>query len=135
MPADNWLETRKATVAALTAAAPIANLVPAHKIWGEVPPANIGWPFIRIGFPITTPFEATGWDGSQHRLTVHCFAKGEDTGDVSKIAKAVAAIVQGLVMPDALAIIDLQWTSTVLMRDTDEANAFHAAVQFDITVA
>lgn len=134
-PVDNWLETRKAVVAHLTAAEPIAGLVPANKIWGEAPKSGIGWPFIRVGFAVTTAFEAQGWGGATHRMSIHSFAKGEDTGDVQKIAKAVVARMQTLAAPDGLSIVDLQWVGNSTVRDSEEANAFHVISDFDITVA
>lgn len=134
MPTDYWLETRKAVVAHLIAGLPLGTINDAAKVWGEVPPANVAWPFIRIGFAVSGPFEAQGWDGSTHRMTVHTFAHGNDTGDISKINKAVIARMQTLVIP-GLSIVDLQFVGSNTVRDTAEANAFHGINDFDITVA
>lgn len=135
MPTDNWLETRKAVVAHLIAGVPLGLVDTSEKIWGEVPPAKIGWPFIRLGFQISAPFEAQGWSGAVHRMSIHCFAKGNDTNGVSAIAAAVVRRLDSLEMPDALRVVDLQWIANNTIRDTDETSAFHTICDFDITVA
>lgn len=132
-PIDHWLMLRKAWVAHLIANAPVAGLVTVEKIWGEKPPANIKWPFIRIGNAITTPYVATRQNGSSHRLTTHVFAKGSDTNDVSRIAAEVVDLMEGFSIP-SLDLVDRQWVGTNVLRDTDETDAWHAAIDFDLIV-
>lgn len=134
MPVDYSLEVRKAVVAHLVADEGVTALVSAEKIWGEEIKGAPSWPFIKLGFIITTPFEATDWDGSAHRVTVHAFSKGPFTDAVAQINKAVVAAMDTVAVP-GLGTVDLQWRSTDVVRDTDESSAYHGINQFDFTVA
>lgn len=128
---DHWLTVRKAWVAHLITLQPIAGLVPTAKIWGENPPAEIAWPFIRIGMEITTPFLATGWSGSSHRLTTHAFDKSGDTNNISRIAAAIVEAGHTFSIA-TLDLVDWQWVNTNVIRDTDEKSAWHAIIDFDL---
>jgi hypothetical protein len=32
-------------------------------------------------------------------------------------------------------VIDMQWVGTQVLRDTDDADAYHAVTEFDVTVS
>lgn len=130
-PIDHALLVRQGVVAHLKAYAPLTGLVSAARICGEEPPAKIDWPFIRYGFPITTPYVATRMQGSAHRVTLHAFAHGPFTDSVLKIAAAIVKGMQSLTL-ETLDLVDLQWVGTNVIRDTDEANGYHAVCDFDL---
>lgn len=132
-PIDHSLAVREAVVAHLKANAALILLVSANSIHGEQPPAGekLKWPFIRYGLPISGPWAATGWRGSTHRVTLHAFSHGPFTDAINKISAAVVNAMQGLVLP-TLDLVDLQWVGTQVVRDTDEANAYHAICEFDL---
>ena len=135
MPRDYSLELRQRTVATLKAYAPLTALVSAGSIYGEQPPAAPAWPFIRYGLAIAGAWEATGQlDGSTHRVTLHAFSHGPYTDAVQRIAAEVVAAMDTLTMADE-SVIDLQWVGTQVLRDTDEADAYHAVIEFDVTVS
>ena len=134
MPTDYSLELRKQVVAHLIATPALTALVSAARIYGEQPPADPVWPFIRYGLAVSGPYEATGpLDGSTHRVTLHAFSHGPYTDAVHAIAKQIVAAMGALVLVQSL--IDMQWVGTQVFRDTDEADGYHAAVDFDVVVS
>lgn len=134
-PVDLTLSVRQGIVAGLKAWSPLTTLVSVASIYGEQPPAIPSWPFIRYGFPIGQGYEAQCWSGVASRITVHAFARGPFTDSVYAISRQIVAAVMapGLVLPDDVSIVDLDWVQTTTLRDTDEADAYHAAVEFDLT--
>ena len=64
---------KRAAIAALTAAAPVAG-VPAARVYPMQRPATLVWPWIGYGAPITAPFGASGLDGSDITVAIHGFA-------------------------------------------------------------
>lgn len=131
---DYSLDVRQAVVSHLKGDAVLTSLVSAKSIYGEQPGAQPKWPFIRYGFPITTSYEATCWSGSSHRVTIHAFARGPYTDAVLKIAAAVVDSMQRDIPSGLLDITDCQWSGTNVIRDTDEADAYHAVIDFDLTI-
>lgn len=130
MPTDNTLAVRKAVVRHLKNDADLTALVSSASIYGEEPPSELKWPFIRLGFIITSPFEAQGWDGSEHRLTIHAFCHGPFTDATIRVNAAIVDAMKSFQVPE-LGIVDLQWRGSEIVRDTDEASAFHGINQFD----
>lgn len=131
---DYSLEVRKQIVAHLKGFGPLTALVSASSIDGEQPAAKAPWPRVQYGLVITGPYEATGpLSGSTHRVTLHAFAHGPYTTDILRIAKQVVAGMKALTLFESL--IDNQWVGTQILRDTDEADAYHAVIEFDLTVS
>lgn len=134
MPRDYSLELRQRTVATLKAYAPLTALVSAGSIYGEQTPAGVQWPFIRYGLSIAGAWEATGQlDGSTHRVTLHAFSHGPYTVAIYRIAAEAVAAMDTLTMTES--VIDLQWVGTQVLRDTDEADDYHAVIEIDVTVS
>ena len=111
-------------------------LVPATRIFAMSPPAKPQWPFIRYGSPVASQFQATCWDGASSRVTLHSFAEttttyaGEDRA--LDIASAIVSAMETF-DPDALGIVECEWVGTQCVRDTDEADKWHAWCEFEIT--
>ena len=134
MPQDYSLEVRKQIVAHLIATPALTALVSAARIYGEQPPADPDWPFIRYGLGIAGPYEATGpLEGSTHRVTLHAFSHGPYTDAIHAIARQVVAAMYAFQPVQSL--LDMQWAGTQILRDTDEANAYHAVIEFDLVVS
>lgn len=147
---DHTLELRRAILPILKADALLSGLVGA-RIYGEEPPAEPQWPFIRYGVPILAPDEATGWSGGAVRVTIHVFAKaknaeGEPTIGyevASRLARRVALILDETsfslpVHEDSgrpAQALDIVHVSTDVVRDTAEAGAWHGIVQFEVQTA
>lgn len=135
MPTDYSLTLRKRVVATLSGYEPLTALVSATSIYGEQPKATPRWPFIRYGLGIAAPWEATGQlDGSTHRVTLHAFSHGPFTDAIHGISAQVVDAMGTLTLADE-SLIDMQWIGTQILRDTDEADAYHAVIEFDVTVS
>jgi hypothetical protein len=136
MPTNNTLAVRKAVVAYLKAYAPLTALIAADHIHGERAKATPPWPFILLSPVDAEPFEAQGWDGSEHRISIHAYVHGT-SGFTDEVIKANAAIVEAMsgVSAAGLGTVDLQWVSSGYFRDTDEQNGWHGVNLFDWTVA
>ncbi|MCC5777852.1 DUF3168 domain-containing protein [Nitratireductor sp. B36] len=115
----------------------VTALVPASRIYAMTPPSSPSWPFIRYGSPITTAYDATCWDGSSFRVTLHAFAEtttsyaGED-----RALDIAASIVEAMktFAPASLGIIENEWIGTQCVRDSAEADQWHSWCEFRITV-
>lgn len=128
---------KAAVVDHLAASAGVTALVPALRIYAMTPPATPAWPFIRYGSPIATPFEASCWDGSSTRVTLHAFAETTATYAGEDMALHIAAaIVEAMksFQPDGLGVIECEWLQTLCVRDSDEADKWHSIAEFQVTV-
>lgn len=135
MAADHSLALREAIVAYLRAAPQVAAIVDA-RVYGEQPPAVPEWPFIRYGLPTMEAYEASGWAGATHDVVLHCFAKGPGMDAVGVLNKAVVDVLDGVdVAPAGTMAVQFEWQSTQVIRDTDEAGAYHGIVSFTVTTA
>lgn len=132
MPTDFTLPVRQSVVAHLKADAAVTALVSASRIYGEESPIQPEYPFIRYGLPFSAPYEATCWDGSTHRVTIHVFARGPFTDAAARIAKAVVASIDTLDL-GALSLVDSEWVGNTWFRDTDETSLYHVVCEFDLT--
>jgi hypothetical protein len=138
MPTDYGLEVRQSIITHLQGYVPLTALVSASRIFGEYAGATPTWPFIRYGLPDDAPFEATGWDGSEHAVTIHAFVNGDPGGDqVRRVAKQVVAAMQTWTGPTGLGIVTAEWERTNVLRDSpqQEENKYHAAILFAVAVA
>lgn len=137
MPTDNTLAVRQAVVAHLKAAPSLTALISASRIYGEQPPADPDWPFIRYGLAVTLPYEAQGWSGSEHAIDIHAFANGPYTDAVLAIAKQVQRAMDTLAAPGDTGIVALEWTGMNVVRDSPPTQAakYHAIINFTVTVA
>lgn len=131
--ADYTLEIRKAVMAHLIGGA-VAIGVPAARIYGVQPPANPTWPLIRYGLPITTPYENSCGEGTEARVTIHVFARGDDEEPCATIGKAVVARMSALGSISGLSLIDNTHVSSQILRDSDEAGEYHGVIEFRLIV-
>lgn len=145
MANDASLYVRQAGLSRLKAAPGVTALVPASRIWPAQRPANPTWPFVSWGVPTTTPFLAQCMDGSTIDVAVHVYAHttdaagGEDSANA--IAQAVVAALHGSFAIDGEsdcpvpATAHFEWQRTQVIQDGPDADAFHAIVQFSISVS
>lgn len=133
MSTDNTLRVRRAVVSHLKSYAPLTALVASSSIYGEQPPANPAWPFIRYG-STTLPYEATCWSGSTHLVDIHVFANGPYTDAVLNAHAQVIEAMKGFV-PDGA--IEVEWANSIgPLRDSPPAEAakYHMVAQFNVTL-
>lgn len=135
MPIDFSLDVRKAVVAHLRADPQLTALVPSARVYGEQPAEAVpDWPFIRYGYPIATPWEATCYDGSENRVTIHAFASGPGTDAVATIAKRVVAAMSSF-EPALFQDFGRGWIGTTILPDGEEPEKLHAVIEFEIIAA
>ena len=135
MPADLSALVKKEIIMHLEADPGISALCD-DRIYGMSVPAKTELPFIRYGVPISGGYEASCWDGSVVQATLHVFAEttesaaGEDTA--IDIASMMVKRMESFA-PSSVALVDNIWVNSQVMRDGDEADQYHAIVQFTIT--
>lgn len=141
---DSSLPVRKAILKALKADNAVKVLVPASRIYPPQTPAEPIWPFIRYGIPSDLPFRASGLDGSTIVVAIHAFAKGPGEDAAAAIKATIARALDGgegkgltldLVDADYPATAHVLVTGGQLLRDTDEADAWHGIVNLEIAVS
>ena len=137
MPNDYSLEVRRSIIAHLQGFGALTSLVAAASIHGEEVPANPDWPFMRYGLSDDDAFEATGWDGSEHAVTLHAFSNGPYTDAVKRIAKQVVKAMETWSAPAGTGIVAAEWRGTTTIRDSGptEQSKYHSIIRFEIAVA
>lgn len=137
MPVDLSRPLKAAIIDHLAADTAVLALVPGARIFAMTPPAEPAWPFIRYGTPVTSPYEATCWDGSTVRVTLHAFAEttADDAGE-DKALDMAAAIVAAMetFAPADMGVVECEWEGTQCIRDSNEADQWHSWCEFRVTV-
>lgn len=141
MAIDSIREVRRAMLTILKQDAAVTALVPASQLYPQTAPANHAWPFGAIGSPSGIPIVGTCLDGQEITVAVHGFAKPrEASGAILESAEDHASRI-GAAFAKALdrrkAVIPggrmtIAWRGSQLLRDGDEAGAFHCVVNFRI---
>ncbi len=136
MARDSRIPVRKAIIKALKASPAVTALVPSTRIYPAETPATLTWPFIRYGTPSVLPLRASCLDGNRLIVAVHGFSKlGEEAAD--NVAAAMARALDGAVLDLSASYPakgHVTWVGGQTLRDTDEADAWHAVVNLEITV-
>lgn len=132
MARDFTLPVRKATLSLLKSDAALTARVPAGSIYPQSPIAQPAWPFIRYGAPITSPLRLSCVDSSEVDFAVHVFSKGTSAksaeDDAAEISALVASALDRTVLLPGGGSLRLTWRGSELMRDRDEAGAYHGIV-------
>lgn len=102
------------------------------RIYGEQPPARPKWPFIRFGVPVSTPYEASDFDGSEHDVIIHAFARGPGMDACSTLCRALERALDDF-DPVSFSTLDADWTNTQIIQDGDEADCWHGLISFHFT--
>lgn len=135
MANDSALYIRRALVTALRGAS-----LAGGRVYGPGVPANPVWPFVVVGNSDTAPLRAQCLDGATFDVIVHTFAKGPDEAGCAELNRIVASVLdgKGRPLPDApfpARIRRLTWLRSQIIRDTDEASAWHGLVTFQGSVS
>lgn len=134
MANDSALYIRRALVTALKSAG-----LAGGRVYGPGVPANPVWPFIVVGNSDTAPLRAQCLDGATFDVIVHTFAKGADESGCAELNRAVASLLDGkgraLDAPFPARIRRMVWLRSQIIRDTDEASAWHGLVTFQGSVS
>lgn len=131
---DHVLALREAVVSHLLGNAAVQALV-GERVYGEEVPATPVWPFVRYGLPTGANYEASGWDGKDHDLMLHAFAHGPGMDKCSELASAIeTAMLEDSGLPlVGVGLVGISFVRTQIIRDSDEAGAYHAIIQFTAT--
>lgn len=133
---------RRASLEALKGDADLTAIIPATSLYPQTTPANVGWPFGKVGVISTLPLRAGCVDGCTGIFAVHVFAKDRLNGGgavvetaedhASRAGAAVAAALDRrlLDLEDGHRV-KLKWDGpSQVLQDGDEAGAYHAVVPF-----
>lgn len=133
LPADHSLPLRKAVVTRLLSSSGITQKV-GDRVYGRRVPDKTELDFVRYGAPGTQPFEATGWGGSDARITLHAHARGPDEAKCAELAAAVVETLSADTLPlaDGIGLVSLDWEGTQIIPDGDAGTEFHAIIEFSV---
>lgn len=131
---DSALYIRRALVTALKTAG-----LAGGRVHGPYPPANPVWPFIMVGNSETAPLRAACLEGATFDVIVHTFDKGTDESGCAELNRLVASVLDGvgrpLTAPFPARIRRMVWLRSQIIRDTEEATAWHGLVTFQGSVS
>lgn len=137
MAVDATLPVRKAVVRALRADGGNSAIV-AARVYPQVTPDPVIWPFQRVQVTSITPRRATCLDGSTVALTVHCFRKGPAEDECAELSAAASSALDGrsLPLPELVnaRLYRVKWLQTQIIRDSEEATGWHGIVDFEARV-
>lgn len=138
MATDYSLEVRRSVVAHLKSFGPLTALVSAARIYGEKQPVDAAWPFVRYGLSEAAPFDATGWDGSEHDVAIHAFANGPYTDAIEGISKQIIEAMKVWPGVPGTGIVSAEWIGPkTIVRDSppEQEAKYHSIIRFAIAVA
>lgn len=131
--------TRRAILTHFKANSGLSALI-STRFYGQAAPAPVTWPFAKLGAVSSIPLRASCVDGAEYRLTVHAFAKAvynagggmtETAEDhCSRIAEVIEVAGDKAKLTITGGTVGLSLIGTQIMLDIDEADAFHAVIDF-----
>lgn len=115
-------------------ASPGVTAILADRFYGQRVPANTVWPYAKTGVPVTEPFEATGWGGSDTDFTIHAFARGPDEAACAALAAAIVDAIadDDLPLEGGIGLVSLDWRGTQIISDGGESADYHAIIRFQV---
>lgn len=134
MRGDLIRETRRAVLARLKADAALTTLLPPERLYPSTVPASPTFPFGRFDTPLSVPIDGACYRGETVTFTYHFFSKPRVQGRIvvetaedycSRILSAAKACLHERRVPIADGGARLRVQSARLIRDFDEADAYH----------
>jgi hypothetical protein len=103
------------------------------RIYGEMPPDPVQWPFIRYGMPTTTVYRTSEWGSRAHSVVLHAFAKGRGSREINFLNQLIynALDESNPIISAEIAAIQLTFVSSQVILDTAETGAYHGIMNFD----
>lgn len=115
--------------------APLAAAV-GGRIHDKVP-ANQEFPYVRYGFPFSTPLRAACWSGESIRITIHVFSEAADSREASRIMGLIRRALDDTApaYDDFDNVALLAWAQSQMLADGSAPNRYHGVVEFDAATA
>lgn len=142
MAIDSTIEVRRAILPLLKNDSRTKAIVPASRWYPMVAPADPTWPFGLYGASTPLPLRGTRVDGAEIVTAVHAFAKARfnasnailETAEdhCGRLSAAISAVLDGRRVPIKRGHALIRWTGSQLLRDGDEADAFHCVVNLRV---
>jgi hypothetical protein len=141
MAMDSIQAVRQAAIVRMVGFAPLTSIVPAASIYPQSAPAAPGWPFVKWGSFSSLPRRAACLDGALLVGAVHGFARARkssasiaETGEdhASRLGTQIAKALDRWSTPIEGGVATFLWTGSQLLIDGNEADDFHAVVNFRI---
>lgn len=124
-------ELKEAIISKLKADENLAAVV-GTRVYGEVQPDPVTWPFVRYGLPNDTAFRADGWSGKDHSVTLHSFAKGRGSREVNHLNGLISDALDEIELDiSAVAgVVSLQLENVQVIHDNAESSGYHGIISF-----
>jgi Protein of unknown function (DUF3168) len=127
MANDLRIVAREAVVTRLRAA------LTGVQVYGEAGAQTAVWPFVKIGAMTVLPLRATGLDGSNIAMTIHCFAKGISSDAAAGVGQSVASNLDRAEITRADKFMRITWRGSPLtLIDPD---GWHVVHDFEIDIS
>ena len=135
---DASLSVRGAVIAALKADAALIALVPAGRIYPNKTPADVAWPFIKLGVLMNSPTRYDCGGGGDVTGAVHVFVKKtasilDPEAATYRINKEVVRVLDGLDLVVDGSDLGCHVTLSQVMEDGAEADAYHGLVSIRVS--
>lgn len=135
---DASLSVRGAVIAALKADAALIALVPAGRIYPNKTPADVAWPFVKLGVLMNSPARYDCGGGGDVTGAVHVFVKKtasilDPEAATYRINKEIVRILDGLDLVVDGSDLGCHVTLSQVMEDGAEADAYHGLVSIRVS--
>lgn len=116
----------------------LTQFLPVERIFGMQLPENPGYPNLRYGTPIITPYLASCWSGTTVRATLNLFAQGGpglEPGEtqIGLLQRLVVEAMNDLRLGAGLALIDNTYLGATPSQIDAEADRWRSILEFNVT--
>ena len=143
MAGDLIREVRRAALIQMKQDRDLLALLPAASMYPSTTPANVPWPFTRLDGFVSTSLDGSCYAGATVTFIGHAFARTRVQGGdeietaedfAGRIGSALKAALHRRRLPIGNASARYLVRSSRLVRDADEASAYHAILSVEARV-
>jgi hypothetical protein len=130
---SNLLPMRRGVITYLRTLPQVTNIV-GQRIYGEAPPQDAVFPYVRYGVSYETSYDAECISGTTVRATIHAFSKQLSTDEVLSLTAALTNSLDESSLPlgAPLFTLDVKVDRVSIVKDRDEIGAWHGIVSLSI---
>lgn len=130
--ADHTGPVMRAVMSALRASAASSSIV-GDRVFDYVPDPDVSpMPYIRIGLPIWSPYEATGVIGGTIRVTVHGFLRRYSYDEAVSLQAAIhSALADRELALSSGYLLEFNPVGSVILDEQEDQGTYHVLSQFD----